>query len=209
MHTLSLPFPRGKTFYNGGTIDTANLQGAHYEGTEYTVDDVDPTDGTRRSYSPVTLRIVRWSQSVYNALPKHRVTFKTGTYYGECDGRCDIGFEGPAATVDEYLAAAGVPNGDLFYVVVEGPGLCVTALEADANNSIAENDILFCLTAVTSGATTAGRVRPLNAGGTFSAAETTDGTSLKAMHNAVGRALSAKTTGQTNGDILVQHFRKL
>jgi hypothetical protein len=209
MHTVSLPFQRGKTYYNGSTIDTANLQGAHLEGTEYTVDDVDPTDGTRRSYSPVTLRIVRWSQSVYNALPKHRVSFKAGTYFGECDGREDVLCGGPSATVDEYLPAAGVPNGDLFYVVIEGPGLCTTTMEGDATTLIAENDIMFNQSAATSGATTAGRVRAFNAAGTFTAAQSTDGTAYLVAQNAVGRALSAKTTSQTNADVLVHHFKKI
>jgi len=103
------------------------------------------------------------------------------------------------------LPSGGVPNGDLFYVIVEDANCLVTTSTAgDATNVIAAGQVLYAETANGStNATLPGRVVAHNAAGTFSAAQTTDGTSFKIILNSIGRAKSAKTTGQTAGDLLV------
>jgi hypothetical protein len=98
--------------------------------------------------------------------------------------------------VDEFLPAAGVPANDLFYIVVRGPATVITSL-SDMSADVVVGDRLVAITAVTSGATTSGRVQPLP-GATSSTALANE------ILNTVGYALSAKTTANTNADLLVE-----
>lgn len=190
------PFERGQTFYQGRTPDSNNLEGDQYLGKEYVFEDIDySTAGMKatRTGHPVRCRIVR-NSSAGALLPKRLVSYKAATNRQEVDGYADTTNE-YCLPLDEWLPAAGVPQYDLAYVVVEGPAVCLTDLAGGANNLLPEATVLVALTAATSGATTAGRVSP---------ADLTGATSLLAtpVLNAVGRNLSAKTTGNTNADIL-------
>lgn len=134
-------------------------------------------------------------------LPKRLVVRKAGTT-GEVDGYTDVTGERPLGVVDEFLPSAGVADGDYFWVVVEGPSLCLTDLAGAANNLIPADTVLLALTAATSGATTAGRVTPLST--LITAATTHQALDIaNAAMNAIGVALTARTTTQTNTDILV------
>lgn len=197
------PFPRGSTFYNGGTIDSANLGGENLEGTIWEFEDIDlsaTSSGVRsaRTNRPVKCMIVR-NQSAGALLPKRLVTLKTtdgGTYTGEVDGYATTTAQGPAFPVDEWLPAAGVPQYDLFYVVIEGPATVLTDLAGAANNVHSVGGWVVALTAATSGATTAGRVAPQ---------DLTGATALlgNQIQHRIGRALTAKTTANTNADMLI------
>ncbi len=148
------------------------------------------------------LKLVRWSQTVFNAIPKRLVTYLSGST-AKCDGHADGPAEMVAGAVDEYLPAAGCADGNMFYICIKGPAVVMTSPTADATNLIAVNDFLVAMTAATSGATTSGRPFPWT-GGTFTATQSTDGTLFNVMQNSIGYALSAKTTGQTNADVLVE-----
>lgn len=207
------PFARGETFYNGATIDTANYGGLQHEGKEYWFEDIDYSNtavgakGTRSS-KYVKARIMR-NVSGAALLPKRLVTpQRAGTdgkfFLGRVDGYADTTNEARSYPVDEFLPAAGVPNGDLFWMVEEGPAMCLLPLAGAGFNaaSIVVGDALAALTAITSGATTAGRVSTLSPL-TSASTNTNFDFAVNAVLGMVGRALSAATSGQTNGDLLV------
>jgi hypothetical protein len=199
------PFPRGSTWYNGGTIDSNNLGGENLEGTIWEFEDLDlSATGAKslRSNKPVKCMIVR-NKAGAALLPKRLVTMKAtsgATFLAQVDGYADTTAESPTFPVDEWLAAAGVPDNDLFYVVIEGPATVMTPLTADANNVFEVGTLLVSLTAVTSGSTTSGRVRPI---------DLTGATALLGAQiiGRIGRALSAKTTANTNADLLADITR--
>lgn len=198
------PFDRGQTYFDQDqTISTQNVTDSNYLlGKEWVFEDVDYTNDethTLRSGNNVRCRVVR-NISGGALLPRTLVTpAATGTsgysgYFNEVDGNARTTAV-KCYPVDEWLPAAGVRDDDIFFVVVQGPCTLLTDLAGGANNSISVGDNLVGLTAATSGATTSGRVAPAD----FSGA-----TSLLANQivNRIGRAMSAKTTGQTNDSIL-------
>lgn len=176
------PFERGSTFYNGGTIDANDLGGVNLEGKEYVVNDDIYGTGLQ-----VKLRVVR-NVSGINLLPKRLVGFKSGFLGRRVDGYADVTNE-YSFPVDELLPPGGVPNNDLFYVVVEGPAAILTT---DAGNAVSEGEVVVASTAANSTGATAGRVA--------AAAATITG---KDAANKVGRAMSAVTAGQTAYSLLV------
>lgn len=212
-----LPFKIGQTLCNGTTtigttpsttsIDTTNAQ--YVQGVKdcagkiYEVDDVqwDSTASgkpTRTSTRRKVMAVINDSGAFL--LPKRLVAMRIPTAGGDAvtkvSGYAIDLHQGGAFPVDEFLPAAGVAPNDVFYVVVEGVAMCTTAAAGDATNVITAGDILGALTGSTTGATTSGRVF------TFAAAATTNGGT--ALLNRIGRALSAKTTSQAAGDVLVQ-----
>ena len=189
------PWLRGESYYNGGTIDTNDLGGENLEGKEWVFEDTNPTTGAVRTGEYVRCRVVRNSAAAA-LLPKRLVSFElSGAKYG-----CRV--DGYARTtacegypLDEYLPTAGLPVGDLGYIVVDGPAVLLTSI-ADMSADIAAGDWVVALTGATSGATTAGRVHPQ---------VLTGATALLAnqVQNRIGRALSAKLTTGTAADLLV------
>lgn len=185
----NLPLARGE-------YDDASRMGG-LVGHEWVVDDRDPDDLTnRRSEHQVTLRLVKNSSGVA-LLPKYGVTFKAGTKRTEVDGysRTTAADGKSVVLVDEFLPAAGVPDGAYFYVVVHGPAMAL--MPASQTADVAEEDVLVALTAAASThSTTAGRVTPQSLAG----ATTPLGNQI---NGAFARALSAKSSSSTNSDILV------
>ncbi len=186
----NMPFKRGATY---GAAD--NTVATHLEGREYIHED--QTYGTGMY---VKLRICR-NNSGAALLPKRAAKFNLTAGKGDYDvaGYSTVTAE-RSYIIDEFLGANGVPNGDLFYVVVEGPTLAKTSAAASAENSIAVGDYLHATTGATTGAATAGHVGE---------ALFTGATAVLAgqIQNVIGRALSAKTTANTNVDILINAGR--
>lgn len=203
--TENPPFSRGETFYNGGTIDSNNLGGVQHEGKIWEFEDIDLTPGSvgskkTRSGREVKCMCVR-NVSGINLLPKRCVNLQTGGtdgkfYLGRVDGYSTTTAQ-RAYPIDEFLPSAGVPNNDLFWVVVEGPAKVLTDLAGGANNVVNVGGVVCALTAVTSQSTTAGRVQPQD----LSGATTALGNQVQ---NKIGVSLSAVTTGNTNADLLVE-----
>jgi hypothetical protein len=138
-HNDTLPFPRGSTFYNGGTIDSASLSGEQFEGADFEFPDMDYSVGggvmTLRSNRTVRCRILR-NKSSGALLPKRFCKpnygastnqLKFGSVSGYC-GAGDVGF-----VLDEYLPSAGCPDNDLAWFVVKGPSKVTTAGAGDTN----------------------------------------------------------------------------
>lgn len=182
-----MPFQRGATYNSEGDETVA----VHLEGREFIHEDQEY--GTNL---PVRVRVVRNRSGA-------TLSGKRLVQYAATAGKHEIEVSGYAATnsvkchvIDEFLNANGVPDKDLFYVVVEGPTLVKTSLEGGATNVVAVGDRLHALTAATTGATTAGRVQPAILTGATAP--------LVAQIGAiVGQALSAKTTANTNADLLI------
>lgn len=126
------PFARGETFYNGGVIDATDnstLGGVNLEGKEYVFEPNSqdnqatypaPSEETGRA---VRVRVVRNVSGV--ALKGGRLAhYKQDAAVPletRVDGYTIVEADRPAGVVDEFLPAAGVPNNDLFYIVVDGP----------------------------------------------------------------------------------------
>lgn len=193
-------WPRGNTLYNGGTINSAQVPtDPTIEGIQCAFKDIlwNTVNQPVRTHNMVICQVVR-SNATFGLLGKYLARWRAGYFGRQVDG---YAYETPAqgvgkpVAVDEFITlSGGVPQYDCFWVVVRGPSLVVTSLGADATNVIVEHQNLMALTAVSSGATTAGRVQPLAAGTTAP---------VEYVLGAIGRALSAKTTGNTNTDVLV------
>lgn len=115
------------------------------------------------------------------------------------DGYTSVTGQEIAGFVDPHLAGnsnGGVRNHDLFLLIdPEGPVEGLTDLAGGANNSFAEGARLGALTAASSQATTAGRVRPVS--GTLP----TDATGQDVAHNSRAKAHTARTTAETNAAV--------
>jgi hypothetical protein len=185
------PFARGETF---GTTDTA--EGTELEGKEWVFEDRSPNSLTARSNKYCRCRIVRNTSGI-SMLPKRIARFEltAGDYGAQADGyTTTTAAEG--YPIDEYLPSAGVAANDLFWIVVDGPAVVLTSL-ADLTANLVAGDWVVAITAATSQATTAGRVTNIDLTGA------TSPLALQVM-NRIGRCLSAKTTQNTNADLLVE-----
>ena len=201
----STPFSLGKTYYDGRTIDTSNYGGVNLEGQVCTFTNINVLSGsttvrTPLEDGPIQARLVR-NVSGIALLPGRLVIYKAGFNDKRVDGYTSTTAQRAAGVVDPYLPTAGVPNGDLFWIVISGTVPVRRALSNSAADD-AENDVLYAITAATSQATTAGRFTRWV--GTFSAAETTDGTAFNVITNNIGRAMSACTTAGTNQNMAVR-----
>lgn len=199
------PFGRGETAGVSGVTDQANWEGQIrvFEDLDYSVQGAKPN----RSNRPVKCMCVR-NVSAGVLLPGRLGTLKVDgvNILGQVDGYARTTAAPGTVAIDEFLPAAGVAVNDLFWVVIEGPALLKTPIAgADFNGDIAVGQNLVALTAVTSGATTAGRVACQNITGSTQAADYTF--LVSQIMNCVGQALSAKTTGNTAADILVNMRR--
>lgn len=205
-----LPFERGSTYFGGGTpVSTAGDASYDWEGREFEVDDViytpGPTKGQLRSRDKVTLRIVRNTSGIA-LLPKRIARFESGTHWGR---RVD-GYTTTTAAhgypIDEYLPAAGVADDDLFYIVVKGPATVLTNLANSNDNILTYGADVIALTAATSQATTAGRIRLAASALTGAASTNTDfGFVRDAILNVVGKAMTTMAAStNTNRDMLIR-----
>lgn len=199
------PFQRGKTFYGGRTIDTANYEGIQLEGQVVVFASMQAPDGSpvqpQYDGSDVRAVIVRNTSGI-TLLPKRLVSFASNSSK-RVDGYTATTAGQVAGVVDPLLPSTGVVNGDLFYVIVQDDNCLVKYTATPANAVASVGDILYAETAASSVvSTTAGRCQPFIS--PFTATQTTDGTALRVSVNEIGRAKSAKTTGETNSDMLVR-----
>ncbi len=189
MYSDQLPFARGKVF---GI--TSSTDGAYLLGQEFIVEDKDPADPTKkRSNRLVRLRAVRNSASVA-LLPKRIAVYKTATQNTEIDGYTTTTAAPFAGIVDEFLPAAGAAANEVLYITTKGPSLVLT--DVAQTDDVAVGDRLVSLTAATSQATTAGRL---------DLQVLTGATAVLGgqIHNAIGLAMSAITSANTNAGLLV------
>lgn len=143
-----------------------------------------------------TVQVVR-NLSTIALTPKLLATFKSGYRGFAVDGYLAT-LAGEGWAIDEFVLGT-IPINALFYVTVDGFGTCLSALEADATNVITANAYAVGLASAATTNTTAGRVGSASLGGATSPLS-------NAIINRLGMALSTKTTGNTNADVLV-HFQ--
>jgi len=157
--TLGLLEPND-SLYN---LPSAANYGDNWVGVVKEFTDVNPITGVIRSNRRKVCVAVK-NTSAGALLPKRVVRFAgTGVaLFGAADGYAAVANEELVGVVDEFLPAAGVPVGDVFWLTVEGPTEVALAL---SGTDVAVRDRLAVATAATSGATTAGRVTvsPLSA----------------------------------------------
>lgn len=186
------PFALGQTL----GVSSAN-DGKNWVGVIKTFPDVNPVTGVVRSNRVKTCVAVR-NTSGAALLPKRVVTFDTTTAglagFTETKGYSAVTNEERVGVVDEYLPAAGVAANDVYWVTVDGPTEVAAAL---SGSDIAVGDRLAAITAVTSGATTAGRV---------TASALAAGTQL-ANNNGLGVLGRACSAGATTGSAVLAIIR--
>lgn len=197
MRTDELPFSIGTSHPY-----TANQDMDLISGREYMITDDKrfiPEGGRAATGFKKRVRLVRNTSGV-TLLPKRAVTFKSGTNLKEVDGYCDLSSELIAGIVDEFLTN-GVPDGEFFFVTVEGPTLFTNDPAASGNNSYSIGDRLSAVTAAAStSSTTSGRIgKPTLVAPTD---VTSAGSFFNQANNWVMTALSASTTGNTNAEKL-------
>jgi hypothetical protein len=134
------PFARGETFANGNleilnaATSALGLGGVNLEGKEFVFEpNADGQGGASFGLlgpdpngRPIRVRVVRNVSGVH-LKPKRLVKYQTGTAGINLETRVDgytfaVG-DVPAGFVDEFLPAAGVPDQDLFYIIVGGTGI--------------------------------------------------------------------------------------
>lgn len=185
---------RGKTWFDGQTPPTSFAQTVSLEGQLKAFEDLDPATLYKRSGRQVICRLVR-NVATITLAPKRVVTYAAGFRGRRVDGYGRTDHVEAAGVVDDQYAT-GIPANDLGWIVVSGPCLVKTPLEGTALNVFTEGDIVTALTAATSQATTSGRVQ--------TAALTSSVTGAMSIERgAIGRAMSAKTTANTNADVLI------
>jgi hypothetical protein len=153
----------GVTTPNDSLVGISGSYGDNWVGCVKEFTDVNPVNGQVRSNRRKVCIAVR-NTSGAALLPKRVIRLAgSGTaLFGAADGYASAANEALCGVVDEFLPAAGVPVGDVFWLTVEGPTEVALAL---SGTDVAVRDRLAVATAATSGATTAGRVTvsPLSA----------------------------------------------
>lgn len=193
-------FKRGETLFGGNSVTSGSVAGLLGQHCYWDRDNNLTTTTQLRQNAGSTTIIVKNSAAAA-LLPGRIVKWKAGAVGKEVDGYTHETAGTPAGVVDDRLPAAGVAVGDYFHLVIKGPCLVLQSLaNLTVDVGIEATGLLYALTAVTSGATSAGRFT--NWVGTFAAADTTDGTAGKILRNAIGRAISTSVTTNTNGSVM-------
>lgn len=141
------PFARGETFYNGTTKDSVFSDPLNYLGREYVFEPnaQDSVQGypTAQDTSGRAIRVrVAQNNSGAALLPKRIARFKKASPFKTLvDGYVFQASDIVAGVIDEFLPAAGVADGDLFYLVVSGPTICKS--ETSGTVALAIGDKLY------------------------------------------------------------------
>lgn len=113
-------FARGQTLGITVTMyEAENGDGSTVVGTRKVFRDEDPKTGALKSNRTVECIAVK-NTSGSALLPGQVAKFKASAILTEVDGLAEAAST-LIGVVDEYLPAAGVPNGEVFWLVVRGP----------------------------------------------------------------------------------------
>lgn len=196
-----MPFEFGSTAQTGQTaIDPLSL--ANLEGMEWIVRDTGK-ESDRDDQGTQRLRRIRLvkNNSGFALLPKRLVA---PSNFGKYVAGYALNDSDLAYPTDPYLPAAGVADQDHFYIITGGPALVKSDLAGGAANNFAAGDQLVAVGGATSGATTAGRVKLADFSGGSTSNQTNIAIALaKTLRNLVGEAGTARTTNNTDSDVLV------
>lgn len=203
-----LPFDLGETLK--GKDDDGNLIGKNWLGRVYVITsrDVGNTAIARKLANRQLLAVPLRNESGATMLGKRGALLTRTAGYSQLEsvnGYAATLAEKGVVIIDEYLATNGVADDDIFWGIFAGP---VTVLTPEAgaafNGDIAVGAQLVAATASATNTTVAGRVSNVTLPGT------TGATVAHAMAaNQVGVAMSARTTGETNSDLLINASLRL
>lgn len=196
MKYVDPPFELGETLAgtaeDGTTLINDSVLGTVYEfpAQRLGVSQIRGAKG-RTTGRPIVAIALR-NTGGFTMLGKRIATLDTAAGYGRLKNA--TGYTVTVATdnvvfIDPFLPATGVADDDIFWGILSGP---TTVLTANAIVSIASGDRLIAGTGTTSQATTA-------AGG----ADKANAATLAHEAVVIARAMSARTTNETNTDLLV------
>jgi len=194
---MEAPFPRGKSWtMNFGSAVAGSTDGIEFEGVDKDFSDYDWVNyPKRRTNRYVRCRIVRNSSGI--ALkPSRLVQLDAANYYNHALGyTITDGQRG--YPVDEFLPSGGVLANDLFWVVLRGPAMLLSGLNADGTNVITQGQEVTALTtAASSQGSSAGAVKSAISSGATTPL-------FNEIAHFIGVALSSLTTGNTGANVLV------
>lgn len=181
------PFSLGQTLGVSSATD-----GGGWVGAVKVFPDVNPTTGKIRSNRVKKCVAVR-NAAASALLPKRLAAFKAGSF-SEVDGYAATTNQEFVGVVDEFLPSGGVAVNDVFWLTVDGPTEVAHAL---SGSDVAAGDRLAAITAVTTGATTAGRVTVSSVGAATTAAG----------NNSLGVIGYAVSAGATTGSAILALVR--
>lgn len=201
MRYVDPPFELGETLT--GTDDDGNLINTAWEGAVFAHQDIDRTASkvrtgrgrlSGRQVIAVILRNVSGSAFLGKRLCQlEQDASNPRDYLGRADGYAAVLRQQGIAVIDPDLDSNGVANNDLFWGIVSGPTTILTGNAGTAfNGDIAVAAPIVAATAAGTTTTLAGRVSNITGTEDF-----TDAINL------VGFALSARTTGETDSDLLI------
>jgi len=129
---------------------------------------------------------------------KRLVTWEAGYIGKRVNGYARTDYEPNVAGVIDDRLTNGLPANDMGWLVVQGPVLVKSALSDYAADLSAQGRVA-CITAATSQCTTAGRITPFSVTTSYTTAATETHTKILGI---LGRAISGRTTNNTNADVL-------
>lgn len=201
-NSTELPFDLGDTLT--GKDSNGTLINNHWLGKVFTYHPRDKNaTSVQGALTGRQLKIVALRNTLGAALQgKRLVLMSTAGGYTSVEDVVGYSATHGAANVvavDPYLSSSGCADDDIFWGILEGVTTLKTpTVGADFKGDIAVGSPLVASTGTTTGSTSEGRVCNVTLPGTTGAT-----TALQQALNAVGTALSAKTTGNTDADILV------
>lgn len=201
---------RGATYYAGRTINLSSLEGTELEGAERTFEDLTRSSAAapwipRIPGRKVVCRVFRNNTGV--TLLAKEVVYADPSSPNKIIGRVNTTAKAYPVIVDENIPAGGVPAGDLFYGVVRGPALAKTIVASGVSDITVGSQVIG---STGSAATTAAAATTNECGRVALALFTAPTSVASALTFAnelrlgiLGTALTARTTGNTNSDILI------
>lgn len=201
----ALPMALGETLK--GTDADSNLINTDYLGRVFTIpvpNSSSPLRGNKSRPCGDHVEAVLMRNTSGGTLLGKRFVNRDATagydFTKEVNGYTATDYKTGIVLVDPFLPSGGVAANDIFWGVIKGTVLCLTpTADADFKGDIAVGAVLVACTAAGTTTTAAGRVC------NHSLANNTDAAGARnAALGAVGFALSAKTTANTNADILVK-----
>lgn len=164
---------------------------------------------TRFTGKPITAILLR-NVAGFAILGKRTCKLRTAAGFDQVeavDGYCAVTADGPLVFSDPFLPSAGCPDDHIFWGIIGGPTTVLTPFEAGGfNKTIAAGDFLIGATAATTGTSGAGRISCAGVltGGSLAATD-----AFNQARYLLARALSARTTGETNADLLIDACIKI
>lgn len=204
--TDALPFPIGRTWYQGRAADLAadvaagTLTGGEFLGRIYEVEDINyASTATVKPLRSNARRKVMAVRNVSGAtLARKRLVsleISTTLCVTSFDGYGWVLYQQRCYPIDEFIGTAGVADDDICWVVVEGPATCTNGAAVDTTEEIADGDALVVKAGTSATNADAGRVVKID----------TTATDLPASAHIglVGYSMGVRLTTEVTSDILV------